>query len=284
MWNRHSTLFNFQQPTWPTEWRQTLPLLALADYMATGDIKANLASSPEYYAELRAATQMGCIDKSSQLVDFSHCKREEGTRDIIDWPQSARAGSVLSDCSTVINAYAVGSMQGLAVLADALSNTTEAASLRAQAQETKKAMLSNFLVTSAAAAPSDAAAVAAAPTDGAGAGAPTAAPVAGLFVDGSTTTNQGWHAQTFALYFDIHATPSSSSSSSPSAATPAVYDYLTQKGMVGSVYAAFGFVLGLYSDLLDFDHGKLALEILTTCDDNSWCNMLMQVREGKDCV
>jgi hypothetical protein len=266
MWNRHSTLFNFQQPTWPTEWRQTLPLLALADYMATGDIKANLVSNPTYYAELRLATQMACIDKTSQLVDFTNCKRESGTRDIIDWPTSARAGSILSDCSTVINAYAVGSMEGLAVLADAMSNMTEAGFLRAQAQKTREAMVSKFYTSKAVVS------------------GPTPAPVAGLFVDGATgasATHQGWHAQTFGLYFNITPAVSSSSSSSSSAAAaatvPAVYDYLAKQGMVGSVYAAFGFVMGLYADALDFDHGKLALEILTTCVDNSWCHMIMQV-------
>jgi hypothetical protein len=36
-WGRHSSLFVALNPTWPTEWRQTVPLLVLQDYMNTGD-------------------------------------------------------------------------------------------------------------------------------------------------------------------------------------------------------------------------------------------------------
>jgi len=45
--------------------------------------------------------------------------------------------------------------------------------------------------------------------------------------------------------------------------------------MAGSVYAAFGFLMGLYN--MDKDHGTFALDMLTACQDtNSWCNMITQ--------
>ena len=42
--------------------------------------------------------------------------------------------------------------------------------------------------------------------------------------------------------------------------------------MVGSVYASFYFLRALYQ--APTDHGQLALEILTSCDKHSWCQML----------
>ena len=33
MWQRHSSIHNFLNPTWPTEWRQFMPLMAFADYI-----------------------------------------------------------------------------------------------------------------------------------------------------------------------------------------------------------------------------------------------------------
>ena len=38
------------------------------------------------------------------------------------------------------------------------------------------------------------------------------------------------------------------------------------------MYAAYGFLLGLYHST--GDHGAFALDIMTTCDTNSWCSML----------
>ena len=34
----HSWKHNILNPTWPTEWRQTTPLMAIADYLATGEL------------------------------------------------------------------------------------------------------------------------------------------------------------------------------------------------------------------------------------------------------
>jgi hypothetical protein len=234
-WNRHSTEFNLLNPTWPTEWRQTLPLLAYADYWATGD--NYLAKT--YYASLQAATQQPCINTSSHLVDFTTCPRQSGTRDIVDWPASCRGGYQLTDVNTVISAYAVGSMRALATLAASLGRPADAAALRQQANATAAAMRASLIDAQT-----------------------------GLFVDGTGSEaarkHTGWHAQVFALFFSVPAEDTKAR----------IVAFLRSQRMVGSVYAAFGFVLGLFE--ADADHGALALEMLTSCDDSSWCSMIKQ--------
>jgi hypothetical protein len=59
---------------------------------------------------------------------------------------------------------------------------------------------------------------------------------------------------------------------------PGLIKFLQQKavgtGVTGSVYAAYAYFLALYA--ADSDHGHFALEMLTTCDNNSYCHMLLQ--------
>eukprot|EP00966_Prymnesium_polylepis_P200263 4640721-Prymnesium_polylepis.1 len=61
------------------------------------------------------ARQLGCVNRSTGLVDFRACPRqtaglgagsEASLRDIVDWPPVARDSYVLtSAANTVINAY-----------------------------------------------------------------------------------------------------------------------------------------------------------------------------------
>jgi hypothetical protein len=66
-WNHHSYRHNFENPTWPTEWRQVMPLVALDDYMATAD--ASLAAT--YWDYLEASTQV----RPFPLCDLAERKR-----------------------------------------------------------------------------------------------------------------------------------------------------------------------------------------------------------------
>jgi hypothetical protein len=177
-WQRHSSAFNFVNPTWPTEWRQFMPLMAYNDYMQTGD----LSLYHQFHDLLLFSTQYDCINKKDgagagadagagayadadaagkntntnmttnnnkntntntntnknhNLVDFSdangNCKRSctsgpgatKGCRDIVDWPQDTRDGYVLSDVSTVINAFAVAGLRAMARMAAGAGNSTE---------------------------------------------------------------------------------------------------------------------------------------------------------------
>ena len=78
---------------------------------------------------------MSCLNASESLVDFSHCDRfpKSGTKDIIDWPQDSRDGYVMTDVTTVINAFSVGSLRKLAELARANGAIANAQQLDAEA-------------------------------------------------------------------------------------------------------------------------------------------------------
>ena len=95
--------------------------------MNTGDRTANLAFNPASYKQIRSHTQLPCIDPISQLVNFTGCSRQAGTRDIIDWPESSRDQYQMTNITTVINAYTVQSLRALAMLAEHVGlNQTEA--------------------------------------------------------------------------------------------------------------------------------------------------------------
>ena len=53
---------------------------------------------------------------------------------------------------------------------------------------------------------------------------------------------------------------------------PQALAFLRSKRMAGSVYAAYYFLKALYQ--MDSDHGHFALEMMTSCDTNSWCHMI----------
>ena len=229
-WVAHSARHNFANPTWPTEWRQTTPLLAQLDYMESGD--ASLAR--DNWDLLVNNTQLGCYNASIGLVDFRHCARMSGTRDVIDWPEASRDGYKLTDVSTVISAYAVGAARALVSLASvAGASSDEAARLNATAS-----------------------AVAA------GVNARLWAEVTGAYTDGLDVDHSAFQATVYPLWHGLV----------PPERQAAVLKFMQSKRMRGSVYAAFGALLGLYS--LEDDHGALALDLMTTCDKNSWCTML----------
>ena len=258
-WSRHSTQHVINNPTWPTEWRQCTPLLALAVYMfSNGDV--SLVN--DNYDLLVKNTQIDCINDTLGLVDFRKCARMPGTRDVIDWPQASRDGYVLSDVSTVISAYTVQSLMAMAVLANATGRTGDVAKFQDAAQLVGNGM-NKWLGNQ----------------------------TTGLFRDGLDIEHYSFHASMFALWAGVvgdgsGGSGSSSSSSSGSSSSNSssssqqqkqeqqIMDFLKQKRMAGSVYAAYPFVSSLYQ--IESDFGNFALEMLTSCDENSWCNMLKQ--------
>jgi len=58
------------------------------------------------------------------------CSRfPSGTRDIIDWPEDSRDGYVMTNVTTVINAFAVGGLRALAQLAPVIDRAGDAQQL-----------------------------------------------------------------------------------------------------------------------------------------------------------
>ena len=120
-WTRHSWRHNIWNPTWPTEWRQTISFFAHTDYMHTGDLEL----FETFSRTMEAQSQIGCVNKSTQLTDFSSCARATGginrtpetqLRDIVDWPSNSRDGYVLEPVNTVVSAYLAGNLEALAQL------------------------------------------------------------------------------------------------------------------------------------------------------------------------
>lgn len=221
-----------------------MPMTAYEHYMMTGDTQ--LASA--FWDLLVLATYSHCADKSvsvSGLVDFTHCSRDSSfwptTRDNIDWPMNSRDGYVNTNQSTEVNAFMVFSSRKLAQLGRAIGTTktiADAARLDAQANVTAQAMR-DLLVDTA----------------------------TGLFRDGlkgGAENHSAWHSQTSTLWLGVAQSPSKLR----------MLEFLAKKRMVGSVYAAYSFLMGCYE--VDDDHGTVALEMMTNCDENSWCHMLKQ--------
>ena len=188
-----------------------------------------------------------CLDAATNLVDFGHgCSRTPAgdpvhVHDITDWPEGSRDGYVMSDVGNVINAYFVADMRAMAGLAAALNRSEDAARFAAQANATTAAMRTKMVD-----------------------------PKTGLFTDTvlGAKPHSAWHSQVFPLWAGV-AEP---------AAQPGLLKFLVDKavgvGVTGSVYAAYAYFLALYA--ADSDHGAAAYRMLTQCDKNSYCHMLLQ--------
>ena len=240
-WQRHSSKHNIRNPTWPTEWRQIMSLLAFEDYMASGDVSI----ARELWDIILGNTMINCVNKETQLVDFTKCSRNmpwdkpNAVRDITDWPDDARDGYVMSDVGNVINAYFVACMKAMSTLAGAIGNTADEQRFAAQGEATTAAMRKTMLDSST-----------------------------GLFTDTAHGNHSAWHSQVFSLWAGV----------APAENWHRMMNFLASKavdtGVTGSVYAAYAYFLSLYE--ADFDHGNLALKMLTSCDNNSYCHMILQ--------
>lgn len=261
-WIQHSWRHNIENPTWPTEWRQTAALFAEAYWKATGE----LGLVDDFGLAMEAQTQSTCMNDHLGLVDFgprankSMCPRQTGgmgsgtennLKDIVDWPNSMRDGFVFRNISTVINSYAFGGLRALSTLGQVGGGASSglpsrAHALGAKAEKIAEAM--NKLLTVE---------------------APANFGKILLYADGYDTDSDSpvqhpsWHAQVFPAAFGLL----------PESRWQGTLDFLRKKGgMIGSVYAAFWALRASYK--MDSDHGALALKLMTSCAENSWCHMI----------
>jgi len=210
-------------------------------FPAAGDTSV----AEELWDVILGNTMINCVNKETQLVDFTKCSRSmpwdkpNAVRDITDWPADARDGYQMSDIGSVINAYFVACMKAMSTLAGAVGKTAEQQHYEAQGNATAEAMRKTMLDSSS-----------------------------GLFTDTVQGNHSAWHSQVFSLWAGV----------APRENWPKMMTLLAQKaegtGVTGSVYAAYAYFLSLYE--ADFDHGNLGLKMLTTCDNNSYCHMLLQ--------
>jgi len=237
-WHIHSWIHNTYNPTWPTEWRQTISLFAEEDYMQTGGLEMLQA----FGESMEQQSQLPCVNQATSLVDYNNCSRKTGglgasseadLRDIVDWPTGARDGYVLTDVNTVISAYMVGNIRALGKLHAVQGDVAKGSELMARANATAEAVNTLLFNTTT-----------------------------GLYVDGFGVQHSAWHASVFAVAFDLASESRWSG----------ILAFLKEKGMVGSVYAAYWMLKALYK--MDSDNGQIALEMMTNCETNSWCHMM----------
>lgn len=202
------------------------------------------------------------IDAASQLVNFTESKVDEmgpcpflgavcnspmchndtdmyasgvggdGGRscDNVDWLPKFRAGFRFTACNTIINAFAVHSMELLSELANAIGRSTEAVALAAQAARTKDAMLVHMYHQ-----PNQ-------PERGGAEGE-------WKWCDGVCSTmnnHSSFHSQHYALSLGI----------TPPSGVESTLSYLQEQGMVGSTYSANSVITGLYDRAYFLDYGK----------------------------
>jgi len=121
----HATFeYLLQHPTWPTEWSLHMPMMAAADYEATGDLALAAASYDALQKKL--------------LRDQARTDGLLNATAIVDWPQSERDGyndgklaaddkrQVGPEINTVANAFYYHALRKMAMLAHALKKTDDA--------------------------------------------------------------------------------------------------------------------------------------------------------------
>ena len=233
-WQQHTYAHMFRNPTWPTEWRQFTPLLALQYYMESKD--TSLVEGAWAWEYLYNATYIGCVNHTTQLVDFTNCSRN-GTTDIVDFPPPYRGGYVMTDVNTVVNCFTVAALRALATLGRAAGKPASLTTLMEEQAARTEAAIKTLLFDTA----------------------------KGLFFDGldGAQNHTGWHAQTNTLWL-LNTSGIDLSQVQP---------FLREARIVGSVYGVVAYVMGFYKAFPE-DQGHTMLEMLTQCDTNSWCHML----------
>lgn len=140
---RYTLEFLLEFPTWPTEWALHLPLMAEADYEATGDIGFTMRLWDKLVPKLlrNRARPDGLLEAGA----------------IVDWPPAERdgfgSGSIATDnrqmagpmVNVVANAFALRSLAAMERLAQAGGKSAEAATFRRDRERAYKAFLAEFL-------------------------------------------------------------------------------------------------------------------------------------------
>jgi hypothetical protein len=151
--------------------------------------------------------------------------------DIVDWPAGERDGYVFTPVNTVVNAFHLRAIQLMAEMADSTDHQADAVRYRAQYQKAYESFQSKLFD-----------------------------PSTGLYTDGESTKHSSLHANLFPLAFGLV----------PQARKARVIDFLRQRGMKCSVYAAQYLLEGLF----EHHQATAAYELITAAGDRSWKHML----------
>ena len=151
--------------------------------------------------------------------------------DLVDWPAGERDGFAFTPVNTVINAFHLRSLTLMAELARALHRNADAADYTAREQVARKAFQEKLFDSAR-----------------------------GVYRDGEGTDHASLHANLFPLAFGLV----------PEAKRAQVAQWLADRGMACSVYAAQYLMEGLFEN----DCATQALALMTAPNDRSWKHMV----------
>ncbi len=151
--------------------------------------------------------------------------------DIVDWPLGERDGYVFKPVNTVVNAFHLRALALMTELARALHRDDEAAAFAARERTTRAAFQAKLFDATR-----------------------------GLYRDGEGTDHASLHANLFPLAFGLVPEPQ----------RPAVAQWLGERGMACSVYAAQYLLEGLFEN----GGATTALDLMIAPGDRSWRHMV----------
>ncbi len=123
--------------TWPADYLLCIIYAARADYMATGDLRL----AAEWYEVLGRNLFTDWVDETG-LIKAPPIASSNANAILVDWPPSERDGYDMgAPYNTVFNAMNVRALADMAVLAEALGRTDDAAEFRRTGDALRTAML-----------------------------------------------------------------------------------------------------------------------------------------------
>jgi len=157
-------------PTWPTEWKQHMIMMAWADWMWTGstDLIAR------HYDLLKNEKLMLDRARADGLLVTQVKTKKVDTGDLVDWPPAERDGFEFTTVNAVINAFHYRNLREMADIAAALGKKEDVKSFTERAARVKAAYERAFF-----------------------------RPATGLYADGEGADHASLHANAAALAFGL---------------------------------------------------------------------------------
>ncbi len=129
-------------PTWPTEWSLQMPMIAEADYEATGNpVLASRHFDALMEKLLPGKARGDGLLEVSAIVDWPPCERDGYNDGTVDPNESKQAGPMVN---TVANAFHHRALCSMARLAEALGKATQANQLSLKADRVREAFQAAF--------------------------------------------------------------------------------------------------------------------------------------------
>lgn len=224
-------------PTWPTEWKFHMIMMAWADYLQTG----NSTLLSKYYSALQQDCFTWAATGNGLMRGFPNFPQTTNS-DIVDWPAADRDGFIISSGSylnwtnSVNNAFYYHCLRLMANIAAVTGHTNDSTTYTADANQVYNAYNSTFWNAAAQ-----------------------------CYVDGVGTTHGSAHANFFPLVFGLV----------PASNQVAVVNYLHSRiaadgGMPPSVYGA----QYLLEALFQAGDADTALGLMITNGPRSWMEMI----------